>query len=351
MRARGASQNPSGRFEPLHYVDSAEEAFDNASRDFATTLLCDESRSIISTNDSPDLNFSASLNAYRGCEHGCIYCYARPGHEYLGLSAGRDFETKILVKERAPELLRRKLGARAWKPQVIAMSGVTDPYQPAERRLRITRRCLEVLAEFRNPVGILTKSWLITRDLDLLQELARWGCVSVMLSITSLDPALQQRMEPRAAHPAMRLRAIEALARAEVPVGVMVAPVIPGLTDHETPDILRAAADAGASHAGRVLLRLPHGLTTLFETWLEEHYPERRAKVLNQLRSLRGGKLYDSRWRHRHRGNGPLADHLQDFFALWRRRSGMRAQGPRLSTRHFRRPRAQLELFDGAVAR
>ena len=274
-------------------------------------------------------------------------CYARPTHEYLGYSAGLDFETKILVKEDAPALLRRTLASPRWKPQVVALSGVTDPYQPAERRLGITRRCLEVLLEFRNPVAIITKNGSVTRDLDLLTELARFDAVSVSLSVTTLDAGLQRRMEPRTSRPARRLAAIEALAAAGVPGGVRVAPVIPGLTDHELPAIVKAAVGAGAGHAGTVLLRLPHGVKQLFEEWLEHHYPERRDKVMNRLRALHGGRLYDPRYGRRQRGGGPFAEQLRELFELACRRAGLPAERPKLSVSHFRRPAdAQLGLFD-----
>lgn len=338
MRGRGTTQNPAGRFERLHYQPEAEEEFArNASRAPAE-FFADPTRRALSTNQSPDIGFGASLNPYRGCEHGCSYCYARPTHEYLGLSAGLDFESKILVKRRAPELLRRALAARNWEPQVIALSGVTDCYQPAERRFEITRRCLQVLLDFRNPAVIVTKSRLVTRDTDLLRELAGFECISVMISLTTLDPVLQQRMEPLAARPARRLQAMETLAQAGVPVSVMVAPIVPGLTDHEIPAILQAAADAGASAAGRVLLRLPHGVKQIFDGWLQEHYPERRNKVLNRLRAMRGGRLYDSRFGVRQRGEGIFADQIGALFELARRRAGLAAHGPALSTAHFRVP-------------
>jgi DNA repair photolyase len=274
-------------------------------------------------------------------------CYARPTHEYLGYSAGLDFQTKILVKPRAAELLRKQLLSPAWKPQPLALSGVTDAYQPAERRLRITRGVLEVLAEFRNPVVIVTKGFLVTRDVDLLGELARANAASVMLSVTTLDAALQRKMEPLASPPSKRLAAIEALARAGVPVGVMTAPVIPGLTDHELPAILQAAADAGASHAGLVVLRLPHGVKELFGDWLAEHFPERREKVLNRLRALHDGALYDARFSHRQRGSGEFADQIQALFELGLKRARMARRGPELSTTSFRRPgvASQLGLF------
>lgn len=275
-------------------------------------------------------------------------CYARPFHEYLGYSAGLDFETKILVKEDAPELLRRELSSSRWAPQMIAISGVTDPYQPAERKLRITRGCLEVLAEFRNPVGIITKNHLVTRDIDILRELASYDAASVMLSVTTLDNSLQHVMEPRTSIPARRLAAIEALATAGIPVGVMAAPVIPGLTDHELPRILTAAAEAGATRAGYVLLRLPHAVAPLFETWLGQHFPERKEKVLNRVREIRGGKLYDPRFRTRQRGEGVFADQVAQVFAVTCRRLGLNLERRDLSTAAFRRPPtpgAQLGLF------
>ncbi|HSJ97943.1 MAG TPA: PA0069 family radical SAM protein, partial [Myxococcota bacterium] len=276
-------------------------------------------------------------------------CFARPTHEYLGFSAGLDFETRILVKEDAPALLRRALAAKSWRPQVVAMSGVTDPYQPIERRLGLTRRCLEVLRDFRNPVAIITKSRLVARDADLLAELAGFEAAAVSISVTTLDPQLQRRMEPRAPRPALRLEAIEALARAGVPVGVLVAPVVPGLTEHELPAILRAAADAGARHAGYVVLRLPHAVKELVDEWLARHYPERREKVMNRVRALRGGRLYDSRWRIRQSGEGLFADQVAQLFEMGRRRAGIPESRPALSAAHFRRPPdpapPQLSLF------
>ncbi len=278
-RGRGTGENPPNRFErSWHEIDPEEGEPDEVSAP-VTQFLRDSSRTIIATNDSPDIPFEASVNPYRGCEHGCVYCYARPTHEYLGFSAGLDFETKILVKEDAPELLRRELSAARWRPKPIAMSGVTDPYQPVERKLRVTRRCLEVLAEFRNPVSVVTKNRLVTRDLDLLSELASHEAAAVFVSVTTLDQALVRRLEPRTSTPDARLAAIEELAGAGVPTGVLVAPVIPGLTDQEIPAILAAAAKAGAKYAGYVPLRLPLGVGPLFESWLESHFPGKRDRV------------------------------------------------------------------------
>jgi DNA repair photolyase len=351
IRGRGAAENPTNRFERLAYVpdpDAAGQQDDLAAERPPTVYLRDPARSILATNTSPDVNFAASLNPYRGCEHGCSYCYARPTHEYLGFSSGLDFETRILVKEAAPELLRRELSAKRWRPQIVGMCGVTDAYQPIERRLELTRRCLQVFAEFRNPVQVITKNGLVTRDKDVLSELAQHGAASVSLSITSLDAKLLQVMEPRASHPLQRLRAIEALAHAGIPVGVMVAPVIPGLTDHEMPAILRAARDAGASYAGHTVLRLPRNVKELFSSWLERHHPDRRDKVLNRLRALRGGRLDDARFGTRMKGAGIYAEQIHDLFALAYRKAGFdpAAARPELSTAGFRRPGdRQLDLF------
>jgi DNA repair photolyase len=338
---RGAASNPPNRFERLSYVLDPEEPAP------ATQFLKDTSKSIIAYNNSPDVGFDASLNPYRGCEHGCAYCYARPTHEHLGFSAGLDFETKIMVKEEAPELLRGELSSRSWKPQPVAISGVTDPYQPVERRLKLTRRCLEVFVEFRNPVVIITKNHLITRDLDLLAELARYNAAAVILSITTLDAGLTRTLEPRASTPARRLAAIEALTRAGVPTGVLVAPVIPGLTDHEIPSIIAAAAKAGARFAGYTLVRLPLAVGPLFEQWLEQHVPDRKEKVMNRIRSMKGGKLNDPRFGHRMSGEGPFAEMIKGLFTTACRKAGLDRRGPELSTAAFRKPSgAQLSLFE-----
>lgn len=338
LRGRGASSNPANRFELIHYERDDDSIAEEDAPSPATRFYRDRSRSILVRNDSPDVGFEVSINPYRGCENGCIYCFARPTHEYLGLSAGLDFETKILVKEDAPALLRKELSAAKWQPQVVSISGVTDPYQPIERRLQVTRRCLEVFAEFRNPVGIVTKNHLVCRDRDLLAELAQHQAAAVFLSITTLDAELARRMEPRATQPAGRLAAIEELTRASVPVGVLVAPIIPGLNDHEIPAILEAAAKAGARSAGYVLLRLPHGLGPLFEQWLRQHYPERCEKVLSRLRDMRGGAIYDARFGSRMTGQGVMAEQIASLFALGCRRAGIGGRFPALSTASFRRP-------------
>lgn len=337
IRGRGASNNPANRFELIHY-ERDETASPEESPSSATHFYRDHARSILTRNDSPDVGFEVSINPYRGCENGCAYCYARPTHEYLGFSAGLDFETKILVKEDAPALLRKELAAAKWQPKVVALSGVTDPYQPIERRLQLTRRCLEVFVEFRNPVGVVTKNHLVCRDTDLLSELAQHQAAAAFLSITTLDAELARRMEPRATQPAGRLAAINELAQAGVPVGVLVAPVIPGLNDHEIPSILDAAAKAGALGAGYVLLRLPYGLGPLFEQWLRQHYPERCDKVLSRLRDMRGGAINDPRFGSRMRGEGVLAEQIASLFTLGCRRAGIGNRFPRLSTSAFRRP-------------
>ena len=341
-RGRGTISNPANRFERI----TLERDVDwNPEEDSAPTtqFFHDRTQTIINYNDSPDIGFNASVNPYRGCEHGCIYCYARPTHEYLGFSAGLDFESKIMVKTEAPELLRRELAAPKWRPQVIAMSGVTDCYQPVERRLQLTRRCLEVLADFRNPVGIVTKNHLVTRDVDLLRALAEHRAVVVFLSITTLDATLAAKLEPRASLPKHRLAVLRTLRDAGVPVGVMVAPVIPALTDHEIPSIIAAAVEAGAETAGYVVLRLPFGLGPLFEEWLLRHFPERKEKVLNRVRALRDGKINDPDFGSRMRGTGVFAEQIAGLFALACRRAGLTGRHPELSTAAFQVPASESE--------
>jgi DNA repair photolyase len=345
FKGRGAASNPANRFEKIR-LERDEDWNPEEDPSPKTRFLRDLSQSIITYNDSPDIPFHASLNAYRGCEHGCSYCYARITHEYLGFSAGLDFETKIMVKENAPELLRRELSSPKWKPQTLAMSGVTDCYQPMERRLQLTRRCLAVLAEFRNPVSITTKNHLVTRDIDLLRELAAHHAVTVHLSINSLDGELARKLEPRAASPGLRLAAVEALAGADVPVGVLVAPVIPALNDHEIPSVLAAAKAAGAGWADTEILRLPLTVAPIFEQWLERNVPGKKNKVLSRIRAIRGGKLNDPRFGSRMRGEGIFADQISQMFHVARRKAGLPEDGPELSTAAFRRPQGgQLSLL------
>ena len=344
--ARGAAGNPPNRFERIQLERDADWNLEEDPLP-RTQFLKDRSQTIIATNESPDVGFEASLNPYRGCEHGCIYCYARPFHEFLGFSSGLDFETKIMVKEDAPRLLRAELSSPRWQPKVLAMSGVTDPYQPVERRLKLTRGCLEVLAEFRNPVSLVTKNQLVTRDVDLLGELARYRATRVCLSLTTLDTELRAILEPRTSPPAARLATIATLARAGIPTGALVAPVIPGLNDHEIPSVLDAAARAGARFAGFLVLRLPHAVAPMFEQWLTLHFPDRKEKVLNRLRALRDGRLDDNRFGKRMRGEGIFAEQIETLFDVARRKAGLTACAPELSSAAFRRPGgAQMGLFD-----
>ena len=349
IRGRGASWSPANRFEKLHVdlndVDVVDVDLETEERpQRGTQYFRDETKSVITRNNSPDVGFETSLNPYRGCEHGCIYCYARPTHEYLGFSAGLDFESKIMVKTSAPELLRAELESPRWQPQTLVLSGVTDPYQPVERKLGITRGCLEVLARFRNPVAIITKNRLVTRDVDLLRELAAHNGVAVNISVTSLDSNLQRVLEPRTSSPQARLDAISQLRSAGIPTGVMVAPIIPGLTDHEVPKIMDACAQAGAQFAGYTIVRLPWAVAPLFEHWLEEHFPERKEKVLGRIRHLRGNRLNNSRWHTRMIGEGIFAEQIASMFAISCRRNRMSAR-PKLSCAEFQRPTTQLRLF------
>jgi DNA repair photolyase len=334
---RGAITNPPNRFEHLS-LEPDPDWYDPEERPVATTFYRDRSASALTYNDSPDVGFDVSLNPYRGCEHGCAYCYARPTHEYLGFSAGLDFESRIMVKEDAPELLRAELNAESWRPQTIALSGVTDSYQPIERRLRLTRRCLEVLTDCRNPVCIVTKNELVARDADLLSDLAQYHACAVLISLTTLNPDLRRRLEPRTSPPPARLRAIRTLRDAGVPVGVLLAPLIPAINDHEMIKLLAAAADHGAQFAGYVALRLPLAVEPLFIHWLDQHFPERRQKVLSQLRELREGLLNDVRFGSRMTGTGKRAEALRRFFHLGCRRATLSTSFPELSTRSFRRP-------------
>ncbi len=345
IRGRGAAENPANRFEPIHYVSDTEDEETHPD----TRLYKDTSRTILARNQSPDVGFEFSVNPYRGCEHGCVYCYARPYHEYLGFSAGLDFETRILVKEDAPQLLRQELRSPKWEPQTIAISGVTDAYQPAERRLGITRACLKVLVEFGNPAAVVTKNHLVTRDADLLSVLAAKDAASVNLSITTLDARLQRTMEPRASTPSARLAAVRELSEQGIPVRVMVGPVIPGLTEHEIPSILEASSEAGAVAASYILLRLPYGVKNLFESWLQRCYPDRRKRVLNRIRETRGGNLYSSEFHERMKGTGVYARQISELFQVTCRRLGLNRKSMALSAAAFRRPgeKRQLDLFAG----
>ena len=347
---RGAASNPPNRFERLHLApdpeaETAAPGGEEARTHPRTEFYDDASESILSRNDSPDVPYTWGLNPYRGCEHGCAYCFARPFHEYLGSSSGLDFETRIMVKRRAPDLLRAALLTPSWRGEPITLSGATDCYQPAERNFRITRACLEVCVGFRQPVAIVTKNALVARDTDLLANLARDRAALVLVTVTTLDTDLAGRLEPRAARPAARIRAIATLAAAGVPVGVLVAPVIPGLTEHEIPGIVREAAAAGATFGGYLVLRLPHAVKEIFQEWLARHEPGKAARVLDRVRDLRGGRLNVSEWGARMKGEGIHAEQIQALFAAAARRHGIAQERPALSSAAFRRPGEQLPLL------
>jgi DNA repair photolyase len=350
---RGSHLNPANRFEKVH-VEEDWEHFDGDA-DFlhevsqsATEYFPDNSKTIISENDSPDVYFRYSLNPYRGCSHGCAYCYARPSHEYLGLNAGLDFETKIFVKEAAPELFREFLSAPKWKPELVVMSGITDCYQPAEIQYRLTRRCLEVGLEFRQPMGIITKNAMVARDLDLLAPMAERRLIDVSISITTLDQELSQTLEPRTSTPAAKLRAIRALTAAGVPVRVMAAPLIPGLNDSQLAGILEAAKEAGASTAGYTLLRLPLTVAPVFQEWLQRTHPSHQERIENLIRSTREGELYSAKFGERMRGTGVLAEQIRQTFQVFRRKFGFSESRPPLDYSQFECPKpkkGQLRLF------
>lgn len=348
-RGRGARSNHTGRFE-----HTQAEAFDDGWESlgelgaFKTQVMEDSARSIIARNASPDISFDRSINPYRGCEHGCIYCYARPSHCYLGHSAGLDFETKLYAKSNAAELLERELSSSRYAPQTIALGANTDPYQPIERERRITRAILEVLARTRHPVGIVTKSALVTRDIDILAPMAAQGLVKVAISITTLDLTLARAMEPRAATPPRRLDAMRQLAQAGIPIAVMMAPIVPALNDHEIERVLEAAHDAGAREAGYVMLRLPLEIKELFREWLAETFPDRAERILGLLQGMHGGADYVPKFGHRQRGSGAYADQIAMRFRLARKRLGLGSERLQLRTDLFERPFVrgqQLGLF------
>ncbi len=350
IKGRGANINPTGRYEVEQRLPFDDEwgTIDEPPPRLRTVVQHELARSIITSNRSPDVGFDLSLNPYRGCEHGCVYCYARPAHAWMGLSPGLDFESKIFSKPDAPKLLRKELSKRGYRPQTIVLGANTDAYQPIEEDLALSRGLLEVMADFRHPVSIITKSARVLRDRDLLVDLARRNLVRVLISVTTLSPRLSRRLEPRASSPARRLRAMRELHEAGVPVGVMVAPVIPSLNDHEVEQILEAAADSGASSAGYILVRLPMEVAELFEAWLREHYPHRARRVLSQIRSTHGGELYRSDFGARMTGTGVLARLLAHRFAAAARRVGLHRKPGALSTEHFSVPREderQLTLF------
>jgi DNA repair photolyase len=346
-RGRGTASNASGLYEPL-----ARVAFDDGWQGleqlppFKTTVTVDATRKVITRNDSPDISFDRSINPYRGCEHGCVYCFARPTHAYLGLSPGLDFETKLLMKPNAPELLERELSAPDYSPKTIAIGTNTDPYQPIERRYQIMRRILEVLDRAGHPVGIVTKSALVLRDLDILTRMAKRDLVKVAMSITTLDPKLARVMEPRASTPPRRLDALRQLVKAGVPASALVAPVIPAINDAEIERILEAVAATGVRHAGYVLLRLPLELKDLFREWLIENFPDRYRHVINLIRETRGGKDYDSTWGKRQTGTGPIAWMIGRRFEVACERLGFNLTSVKTTTEHFRPPQPAAEQFN-----
>lgn len=343
-KGRGTGTNPPNRFEKASY-ELLEEELDHERR-VVTKYFRDTARTALAKNDSPDIGFTYDLNPYRGCEHGCIYCYARPSHEYLGFSAGLDFESKIMVKPEIAQLLEQEFQKRSWKPSAISLSGNTDCYQPIERKLQLTRKCLEVLLRFRNPVGVITKNAMVTRDIDLLSELAQLQLVNVTVSITTLDASLHRVMEPRTSAPEQRLKTIETLAAAGIPVGVSLAPVIPGLNDSEMPAILKRAQENGAGFAFYTMVRLPHGVKDLFVEWLHREFPDRAEKVINRIKEIREGKLSTAEFGKRMTGTGEIADSIAQLFDLTCAKYGINARESRLRKDLFiNRRDGQIDLF------
>jgi DNA repair photolyase len=349
-RGRGAVSNASGRFETLtsEAFDDGWTGEDETPAPLRTTMTAEKARVIITRNDSPDVGFDRSINPYRGCEHGCIYCYARPAHAYMGLSPGLDFESKLFFKPEAARLLERELSKPVYAPGVIHIGGNTDPYQPQERRLRVTRQVLEMLSRFGHPLSIITKSALIARDLDILGPMGQAGLARAAVSVTTLDRKLARVMEPRAATPEKRLAAVRALTAAGVPTAVMFAPVIPGLNDHELEAVLQRAAEAGAAGAGYVVLRLPLEIKDMFREWLVANRPDRAERVMSLVRQMRGGRDYDPQWGKRMKGEGPIADIIAQRFKIARRRFGLDRALPTLDVGQFRVPPKsgdQMDLF------
>jgi DNA repair photolyase len=349
QRGRGAVSNQTGRYEPetRQAFDDGWDTVEETSARLETTLTQESARTIITFNKSPDISFDRTINPYRGCEHGCIYCFARPSHAYGGLSAGLDFESRIFFKPNAPELLKRELSRPGYRPRPIALGMNTDAYQPVERDTGLTREVLKILLAYRHPVSLLTKSSLIERDIDIIGPMASMGLARVGVSVTTLDRTLARKMEPRAATPARRLQTIRALSDAGIPVTVMTAPIIPGLTDHEIESLLEAAAAHGASGAGYVLLRLPYEIKDLFHEWLVAHLPDRAAKVINTIREMRNGRDYDARWFERGTGRGPVAQMIGQRFTRETKRLSLDTPRPDLRTDLFRpldTPGGQLSL-------
>lgn len=348
IRGRAANINPAGRFEPIsrHVFDDGWQTLDELPP-FKTEVLRESAKTIITRNTSPDISFDRSINPYRGCEHGCVYCYARPSHSYMGLSAGLDFETKLFAKPGAATLLEDELSKKGYKPKTIAIGTNTDPYQPIEKEWRVTREILEVLEKANHPVGIVTKSSLVIRDIDILSRMAEKNLVKIAISITTLDRKLARTMEPRASTPSLRLKTINDLSQAGIPTSVLVAPIIPALNDHEMERILDSARGAGAISAGFVLLRLPFEVSPIFREWLLKHYPDKYRHVMSILRSMRGGKDYDAKWNQRMSGQGPYAIQIARRFELVAKRLGFNQRRTPLNYDLFKVPKedAQLALF------
>ncbi len=350
LRGRGAQFNPGNRFEKLSIEDFKPDELDYFAEEedekkIPTQFFRDDSKSVIAKNDSYDVGFEYSFNPYRGCEHGCIYCYARPTHEFLGFSSGTDFESKIMIKKDAPKLLEAEFRKKSYKPDFIMFSGNTDCYQPVEQQLRITRETLKVCLKYRNPVSIITKNALIQRDMDILKEMAELNLVSVCLSITTLDKDLARKMEPRTSSPERRLQTIEKFAKENIPVGVNIAPVIPGLNDEEIPAILKEAASRGAVFAGHIMLRLPYAVKDLFLQWLKKEFPGRESKIINKIREMRDGKLNEYEFGTRFSGKGELAETIHTLFELSRKKYGLNNKKIILRTDLFRKSADQIELF------
>lgn len=345
IHGRGSAENPKSRFLDVQLKYDRVEKTGSLERP-KTVLLRDHTSTIISRNNSPDIPFEVSVNPYRGCEHGCVYCYARPTHEFLGMSAGLDFESKIVVKYDAPDLLRKALADQKWKPQTLVMSGVTDPYQPVEKRLEITRKCIQVLAECKHPLVIITKNYLVTRDIDYLSELAEINASRVVLSITSLDKGITDKMEPRTSRPRKRLQAVKELSEAGIPVHVNIAPLIPGLTDDELVPIMEASAEAGAESVSCNIVRLPYGVKDIFVKWLEDHHPDRKEKVLNRIKEMKNGQLNRSGFGERFHADGPYGEQIRQLIRIHSKRLGLNRQKKALNVSQFRRPDTdQLSLF------
>ena len=348
---RAARLNPKNRFEKLVIEDFQADEVDNfyeddSERKIPTTYLKDKSKSVISINDSPDIGFDYSFNPYRGCEHGCIYCYARPTHEFLGFSSGLDFETKIMVKQNAPSLLEKEFQKKSYVPKMIMFSGNTDCYQPLERKLKITREALKVCLRYKNPVSVITKNKLVQRDIDILKDLAKEKLVTVTISVTSLDSKLCRQMEPRTASPIKRLETIELMANNNIPIGVNVAPIIPGLNDEEIPNILKAASERGALYAGYIMLRLPYQVIDLFIDWVQREFPDRAKKIINKIKEMRNGKLNSSEFGERFSAKGEQAEAIHNLFYLSCEKYGLNKERIAIEAENFINSyNNQLDLF------